>query len=503
LPSSRVRTRLVGLSTALAPALVSCVWLLDFDGLQKGGDDDAPNDGGASGSSGTGGLGAFGGLGAVGGTAGSGGTGACPSECTDDDPCTLDGCTPEGECTTEPVLGLALDGVDETRLADAHGRTTIASASDAFFLSNLAIDGNASEVTFYRLDANAPSEALSEIATVGSLELGDAAPLSPAGLAIDTTVGRIHAFVGMLTASGGQRVWHVVFDMTYAVRQRTTVADTYWGDSPYHHPVVANFGGDIVAAWINANREVSLWTGALAGPATLAAGRMPMTLSLLASPENDPFVLYGVDGGGVFVEGLTAPVTGVSECQMRPGGYLSSAAASVGMAGFWLAYWTKFGEASGGEDGYLTTDGRGIVCTALGCGVGVAGDCSNAASNGTRNVAVTSAVRPGDPLGLVHLVQVTPIVGPDPVTQELTAGLIAGASRVDFGPTPFETEPEGTDLGYVQLSAMPTSLPGLAGPDWPVVAYVPPDRFAIAWTQPAPAAGSELRIQRYRLCAPD
>jgi hypothetical protein len=428
------------------------------------------------------------------------GSDACPSECMDDDPCTLDGCTTDGDCTSEPVTGLALDGVDETILADVHGRTTIASASDAFFLSSLAVDGNASEVTFYRLDANATSDALETIATVGSLELGDAVPLSPAGLAVDTALGRIHAFIGMDTPGDAQRVWHVVFDMTYAVRSRTTIAETYWGDSPYHYPVAANFGGDIAAAWINADREVRLWTGAIAGPAALGVGRTAMTVSLLASAENDPLVLYGVEGGGVFVEGPMAPVAGVNECEVRPGDYLSSSATSIGLPGFWLAYWTKYGEATSGQEGYLTTDGRGLVCSAIGCGTGIEGDCGNVVGNAQRNVAATTALLPGDPTGLVHLVQVTGAVGVSADTQELSAGVFVNASRIDFGSTPFEGEPETTDLGSILLSAMPTELPGLAGPDWPVVAYVPPDRFAIAWTQPAAAAGSELRIQRYRLC---
>jgi hypothetical protein len=491
------RGRLVRLAAGLlSPMLVSCVWILDFDELKSETDDDQGNGGASSGGGGTGGSGA------TSGTSGEGGAGACPSSCFDDDPCTLDGCTAEGECTREPATGLVLDGVDETLVADIHYRTTIAAGSDAFFLSNLAIDANASEVTFYRLDANAEADALSTIATVGELELGDAAPLSAAGLAVDTARGLIHAFIGM-DAETGQRVWHVVFDMNYDVRTRTTIADTYWGASPFHHPVVANFGGEIVSAWINANQEVSLWTGAVAGPAPLAVGRTATTVSLLASPDNDPFVLYGVNGGGVFVESATVPAAGVGECQTRPGGYLSSTTTSVGIPGFWLAFWTKFGDETADEPGFLTTDGRGLACSALGCLSVLEGDCTSVLSNSSRNVVFTSALRPGDPTGLVHLVQVTPLVGLSEDTQELRAGMIATASSVDFGTVPFETPAETTDLGSIVLADLPTSLPGLAGPDWPVVAYVPPDRFAIAWTQPAVTAGSELRIQRYRLCAPD
>jgi hypothetical protein len=480
----------------MSPMLVSCVWILDFDELQSETDDDRGGNG-----SGTGGSSGNGGSSVTGGTAGAGGAEDCPSSCFDDDPCTMDGCTPEGECTREPASGLVLDGVDETLLADFHGRTTIAASTDAFFLSNFAVDANASEVSFYRLDANAESEALTRIATVSGIELGDTAPLSAAGLTVDTARGLIHAFIGMLTAGNGQRVWHVVFDMNYEVRTRTTIADTYW-DSPNHHPVVANFDGDIVSAWINANQEVSLWTGALAGPATLAVGRVPTTVSLLASAENEPLVLYGATGEGVFVEGPTAPAAAVNECQTRPGGYLSSATTEV-LPGFWLAFWTKFGEETENEAGFLTTDGRGLACSALGCVSALEGDCTPTLNNATRNVATVTARRPMDPTGLVHLINVTPLVGVSEDTQELRAGLLASASRVDFGAVPFEEPAMATDLGAIVLADLPTSLPGLAGPDWPVVAYVPPDRVAIAWTQPATAAGSELRIQRYRLCAPD
>jgi hypothetical protein len=466
---------------------------LDFDELQTEKDDD-----GAAGETSSGG-----GSGGKGGSSGAGGAEDCPASCFDDDPCTLDGCTGEGECTRETATGLVLDGIDETLLADFHGRTTIAAASDAFFLSNLAVDANAAEVSFYRLDANAETEALTTIAEVSELDLGDAAPLSPAGLAIDTPRGLIHGFIGMLTGSGERRVRHIVLDMNYEVRTNLQIADTYWGDSPFHHPVAANFGGEIVSAWINENRTVSLWTGAVAGPAELALGQTATTVSLLATPENDPFVLYTADGGGVYVESRTVAAASVGECQTRPGGYLSSSATSIGIPGFWLAFWTKYGEETPEEDGFLTTDGRGLVCSSLGCANILAGDCTNVISSSSRNVAFASALRPGDPTGLVHLVQVTPLVGVSDDNEELRAGMIATASRVDFGSVPFEMPAETTDLGSIVLADMPTSLPGLPGPDWPVVAYVPPDRFAIAWTQPAQAAGSELRIQRYRLCAPD
>src|SRR5690349_24730787 len=72
--------------------------------------------GGSSGDSGEGGM-------ATGGTGGSGGTSGapeCPDECFHDDPCVKSGCDENGACLEGNVVGLALDGVDETIGADAH-----------------------------------------------------------------------------------------------------------------------------------------------------------------------------------------------------------------------------------------------------------------------------------------------------------------------------------------------------------------------------------------------
>jgi hypothetical protein len=461
------------------------MWILDFDELES----ETGNAGGSGGSGGTS------------GTSGAAGGGECPSECFDDDPCTIDGCTAEGDCTSEDFVGLAPDGVDETLPAEFHFRTTIASASDAFFLSAFTLTDAVPEVTFYRLDGNAETDALTNIGSLGGLNIDDATPLSAAGLAVDTALGRIHAFIGMEGGSG-RRLHHVVMDMSYEVVTRTVVFGGYGEQLPYNHPVVANLGGDIAATWINGSQGVSLWTGAFTGPVELAVGRTPMTTTLLASPENDPLVLYGVDGGGVFVEGNDVAAVGVEECQVRPGGYLSSASTSIGIPGFWLAFWTKFAEASGAEPGFLGTDGRGFICSSAGCATAVAGDCQSVLDTAARNVALATAVRPGDPTGLVHLVQVTPVVATNE-NSELYAAALLSAQRIDFGTVPFQDEPVATDLGEpIVLSALPTAEPNFTGPDWPTVAYVPPDRFAVTWTQPSLQSGSELRIQRYRLCAP-
>jgi hypothetical protein len=50
----------------------------------------------------------------------------------------------------------------------------------------------------------------------------------------------------------------------------------------------------------------------------LAVRRIPMTVSLLASPRNDPLVRYGAAGTGVFVEGAGSAPIPIDECQTGP-----------------------------------------------------------------------------------------------------------------------------------------------------------------------------------------
>jgi hypothetical protein len=118
----------------------------------------------------------------------------------------------------------------------------------------------------------------------------------------------------------------------------------------------------------------------------------------------------------------------------RPGGYLSSSATNVGIPGFWLGYWTKFGEETASEPGFITTDGRGLACSSVGCTTAIQGECNTTLDNAVRNVAVAAAVRPGDPTGLVHLVQVTPLVGVDEETTQAYAGLVATAALSSLRP---------------------------------------------------------------------
>jgi hypothetical protein len=501
------------------PALASCSFLLDFDELREGGARAGAAGAGDGGSGGKGGNGgAAGKAGGAGGKAGAGGTEAgasgetgeggeagasvdCPPECMDDDPCTEDGCTVNGTCRSTPITGLVLDGIDVRLPADRHFRVTMTPGPDAFFLSSFHSKDGAADVTLYRLGIEDTS--VTSIATIGGLGLLNAgAPVSAAGLAMEPGLGLLHAFVALRDRVGtGSRVWHVVLDGNFAPAARVPVGPTYWSTSPYNHPVALNLRGDVYSAWIAEDQTVALGGAGLTALETLAAGTPASTVTLLGTAGGDPVVLYTAAGGGVFLESPGVAATPVDECQTAPGGYLSSGATDTTIPGFWLTHWTKVGPATATEEGYLTTDARGVGCAASGCVVDELSCSADSRSNLVRNQAMLTGVRPGDPNGLVSLVQALPYLSPDP--EETTAGLLLIPSRVDFGRVPFEAEPEVTPLGEpILVSSLPAAAPDFRGPDFPAMAFVPPNHLALSFIEPA-ETGDELRLQRYRVCNPE
>jgi hypothetical protein len=52
------------------------------------------------------------------------------------------------------------------------------------------------------------------------------------------------------------------------------------------------------------------------------------------------------------------------------------------------------------------------------------------------------------------------------------------------------------------VSSLPTAAPDFLGPDWPAIAFVPPNHLALSFIEPSDA-GHDLRVQRYRVCYPD
>ncbi len=402
-----------------------------------------------------------------------------------------------------PVTGVVLDGIDERIPADAHYRVTLASAADAFFLSSFSETSGTREVTFYRLGAT--GDDLAEIATLGGLNLDSTAgaPLSAAGLVVEQSLGLLHGFVALEDRVGtGSRVWHLVLDMSFAPRLRAPVGSDYWSALPYNYPQAALLAGSVYTAWITEEQTVALTGGSLATPATLSAGTAATTLSLFGTVTNQPVVLYTASGGGVFAEAPAFSPFPVTECQTAAGEYLSSSVADTTIPGFWLASWTKFAPATANDEGWLTTDGRAIGCGASGCMEDDASCSAMSQANLIRNSVTLAAVRPGDPNGVVSLLQAVPILGLDEVTAEPTAALLLIPSRVDFGRVPFASEPTSTPLGDPLLvSVASTAAPDFRGPDWPALAFVPPDHLALGFIEPG-QSGDDLRVQRYRICLP-
>ncbi len=515
------------------PALASCSFLLDFDALQQGSGGKA-----GSGSAATGGSGAAAGMGgggspaagssgngagesgeggmsgkagsATGGNAGSG-TVDCPDECFHDDPCLRGGCDSDGSCLTGSVLGLAHDGFDATIPADVHFRTTMIGGDDAFFLSSFAQNGDEPEVTFYRLDG--AQDDFTTIGTLGGLDIGNvAAPASAAGLAVQPLSGVVHAFVAIKNSDlVGARVFHVLLNaddppppMPVGSREQG-----YWEVNPYNSPVALQIGTRTYASWINADQTVAITNGDLSPtmldpPSVLSAGTTATTLSLLSSTDDQPYVLYTAAGGGVFVERPELAPLELSECQAAPGNYLSSSATFTNLPGFSLSSWTKFAPASGSEEGYLTTTGRAIFCGPDGCAADAAACPASSSNNLVRNPSAVIVKRPGDPPGRREVVQALPAIGVD--EEGATAWLVLIQQTLDFDPErPLENGATLAEIAPALTLAEQPALEGngFRGPDLPAVAFVPPDRFAVAWTQPAASTGDELRIQRFKMCLPD
>jgi len=516
------RRRIQNLAFLAAPVLASCSLLLDFDSLQEGTGGTggtAPGTGGSSGSAGSGGSAGlagtstggsggsdagFTGEGATAGDLGSGGA-ACPDECFHDDPCLVSGCTPSGECKNGHRTGLVLDGIDTTVAADTHYRVTLASADDAFFLSSFAENGGKKELTFYRLGAT--GDAFDAIGSLGGLNLGPVGdPLSAAGLVVEPGLGLIHAFVGLDDRMGmGGRVWHLVMDMSYQAKTPApagSLMDGYWSDSPYSHPVGLYADGQVYGAWINADGSISLSDSSLLPPARLADGVHATTLSLFTSIDDQPHVLYGVYGGGVFIERPGLGPLPVTECQDAPGAYVSSSITATGLNGLWLGAWTKvsLGDAPEGE-GFLTTNGRLLGCGKDACSTDQEA-CKPADTNNlVRNPATVVVHRPGDPTGLVELVEAMPFIGAEGGGNQ--GNLMLLQQSINYGQNPLMSPPVVEEIAPpIPLATEDIGPPDYRGPDFPAVGFVPPDRFAVAWTQPAATSGDELRVQRYRMCLP-
>jgi hypothetical protein len=479
------------------PTLASCSFLLDFDSLQKGSGGSAGMGAGGGGGSAGAGVGAEGGTGAL-GPSGAGGGGECPATCFHDDPCLESGCDADGNCLTGKVTGLALDGVDKTIAANTHYRVTMIGGDSAFYLSSYATTAGKPEVTFYELDGT--KRELTTLGTLGGLAIANTGdPVSAAGLAFQPVTGILHAFVALNDRVGSHaRVWHIVLGTQDNLPKPTAIGSLtagYFADSPYNYPNALYLDSKPYSAWINADQTVSLTDGTdLGTPSVLSAATKATTLSLISATDNTPAVVYTVAGGGVFVEKPSVAPVAVVECQPATGDYLSSSAAFTNIPGVWIDNFTKY---AGDPNPFLTTNARGIACSADTCGGDMNPCPADSEDNLARNPAMVIVHAPGDPTSLMQVVEAASFISSDGTT----ATLVLTQQSTDLGSKPLQSMAKTTDLGPpIELASMPTSADAsFRGPDWPAVAYVEPDKYAVAWTEPA-ANGDELRVRRYRMC---
>jgi hypothetical protein len=486
----------------VALGLASCAFVLDFDELTAG--EDAGTDaaagtgatgggsgagGGSGGSSGSGGTGG-------GGTAGSGGTDggtACASDCADNDPCTDDSCdetTSPARCVHVPAKRIMKDGLSETLVADEMHRVTMTSAADTFYYSVFEQTNGAPEISLYRLGAN--SMASEELLKFSSF-LGFLQARSAGGLMADTSQGlHLHAFVGL-----GNETQHVIFDGTFSINtaQRASLSTIYDASNPRRHPVAMRLGnGEIVGAWVNNDNTVGIGSATRA-PDTLANNILNVGQITPVASANTPGVLFTAPNA-VYLQiagGQPAPIT---QCNTQLGGYTSAASTQI-MPGFWITSWTKQGA------NYLLTEGKGVGCANAACGFRQMCEGSEQATPGLRNPALATGVRPGDPAGTVLFASVAPIVGPNEDGTARTSAILLIVSRTAFGAVPLQEPPVSDEIGTAELARMAPVGPLERGPDWPAVSILPPNKIAVAWTQPAAnGTGDELRVERYRICIP-
>ncbi len=98
----------------------------------------------------------------------------------------------------------------------------------------------------------------------------------------------------------------------------------------------------------------------------------------------------------------------------------------------------------------------------------------------------------------MEIVQATPVITTDGTN--VAASIILSQQTAEIG---LMSKPAKNIAPPITLATAPTMADAYPGPDWPAVAFVPPDRFAVAWTEPAvKGQGDELRIQRYKMCLP-
>ncbi len=488
------------LPLCVTPMLASCVFLLDYNDLQSGG---AVEPGGAGGVPAVSESGA-----ATGGAEGGNSSSSC-GDCNDHDACTVDTCDETGAtptCLHEPTEGLKLDGFETALTADRFVRVSLVASGQLFYLAALRVDKDVPRVSLHRL----ASDGL-ELEPIGTDLKLEGTPVSNVGLAVEElALGDValHGFLAVKPRVGNlaPRVFHLVNHADVTTSNVVLGAD-YKADNETVFPQALSIGGKVVGAWIQPDGTIAVRDVGGARTDTFGAVTLPAaTLSLLSTGDNKPAVMFTAQNAtaaiGAYVETSGQNRTRLEECETRPGQYLSSSVIGTQVPGLWLATITRFG------NDYLTSGSGTLLCGNNACSA-VVEDCAAAKpSNGIRNIAGAAVHFATDDPGILYSVVAIPQIAPradDPATPE--AKLSLALSRADVS-APAKTDSTtiggDVDTGLLEIAHNDTTeADGFVGPDWPAVGILPSQQVAVAWIQPAAAtAGSELHVQRYKMCLP-
>jgi hypothetical protein len=476
-----------------APLLASCVFLLDYDELQ--GDTTT-----------TGGMPASGGQsdgGAAVGEAGTGGAGDSPcGECDDQDPCTVDSCD-GATCVHTATEGLALDGLNVSLPNTRHVRVSLAASGTYFYFSVLQVAGNLPQIALYRLASDG-----AELEPIGTDGL-EGVPVSNIGLAVEElALGEValHGFLAAEPKLGdiAPKVFHLVH--RDGKTMTNLVGASYKADNEYVFPQALNIGGSIVGAWIQPDGTIAVHSVGSARSDVFGAATLPATtLSLLATADDEPAVLFTAQSApgaamGTYVETSGSNRAKLTECETRPGDYLSSSVIATQVPGLYLANTTRYG------DDYLTSGGGAILCAKSAC-TPFPESCEKAEeSAGVRNVAGAAVHFRTDDPGIVYSVVAIPQIAVKEDGSGAEGRLSLALGRADFSAPgePQSSSIGGDANGLSQIAQNDTSEAlGFAGPDWPAVGILPSEQVAVAWIQPNESgSGTDLHIQRYKMCLP-
>jgi hypothetical protein len=327
--------------------------------------------------------------------------------------------------------------------------------------------------------------------------------VSAGGIAAASQSLALKLFVVMgQTLGSPAQVWEVTVNPTLGVTSAASAAlDSNYAAAPTVYPIAWPLSDtDIGAAWPGVTAGVFLHH---AGSAPEAAGANPrfgplggkvsMLAPLLAG--SDPGVLYVNAQPRVEAVGQLLPST-LGSCYAGTASYTSIVSASVQLDGIWLAGWTRTL-----TDGTTLQEFKPIVCGGTSGNRGCAGsskcESTDQSYPGVRNAAVVFFTRPTDPPGRVFEAMATPYVKGKEVGIDLQAVQIDfNLSNLDAGQ---KTKSVTTDpISIVKSTAGPNN----AGPDWPAMAFLPPDHLGIAWIAPGDASGQELHVERRKICFP-